>query len=568
MADPLLPEISSAIRSLFSSRAATTPISSLNLLGRLIASSRKAPLLRLHELHRFEAILESLSQPQGWEHGGITLLKNASGVVVMNVVLVKKLIQVPYDGSNSLANPKKRKRPVDEEAESQEGSEHGQSSLEEEEIRPPKPTASSLSNLSEEMKEIYEILQKPTAKGRLLAEQRRSLNGSFEPICAHVTKADCIQAQRSTLPHESPSLTLTPCERVHFRPLIRPHTDISLGHCSYLNTCYSEPTYAQSPSIPPLPSAQLPRPVGAVSLPSGLGAGGRGKEKAPCRYLHYEVDYDECDGGSQEAQAWRNSTRGRRKPYRLEIGTGPLGKENPPLPPQWLNCDLRRFDYSVLGKFHVILADPPWDIHMSLPYGTMTDDEMRGMPIPSLQDEGLLFLWVTGRAMEVGRECMRVWGYTRVDELIWVKINQLQRLIRTGRTGHWLNHTKEHMLVGVKTVHDEEGNLKFPSWVNRGIDTDVVVSEVRETSRKPDEVYELIERMCPGGRKVEIFGRKHNTRPGWLTLGNQLGTDQICEPDLLARIRGRYPDRVIRTPESAQTAILNHQGGKPITSTF
>ena len=72
------------------------------------------------------------------------------------------------------------------------------------------------------------------------------------------------------------------------------------------------------------------------------------------------------------------------------------------------------------------------------------------------------------------------------------------------------------MLVGVKTVHDKEGNLKFPSWANRGIDTDVVVSEVRETSRKPDEVYELIERMCSGGRKVEIFGRRHNTRPGYV----------------------------------------------------
>lgn len=74
------------------------------------------------------------------------------------------------------------------------------------------------------------------------------------------------------------------------------------------------------------------------------------------------------------------------------------------------------------------MADPPWDIHMSvrtfissgyyrgsvelqLPYGTMTDDEMRAMPIPQLQDEGLMFLWVTGRAMEVGRECLRVWGY-------------------------------------------------------------------------------------------------------------------------------------------------------------
>jgi N6-adenosine-specific RNA methylase IME4 len=55
----------------------------------------------------------------------------------------------------------------------------------------------------------------------------------------------------------------------------------------------------------------------------------------------------------------------------------------------------------------------------------MTDDEMRAMPIPMLQDEGLLFLWVTGRAMEIGRECLRVWGYTRVDEVVWVKTNQV-----------------------------------------------------------------------------------------------------------------------------------------------
>jgi len=70
------------------------------------------------------------------------------------------------------------------------------------------------------------------------------------------------------------------------------------------------------------------------------------------------------------------------------------------------------------------------------------------------------------------------------------------------------------MLVGVKRVLDSAGKLKFPSWANRGVDTDVIVSEVRETSRKPDEVYGIIERLCPGGRKVEIFGRKHNTRPG------------------------------------------------------
>jgi len=46
------------------------------------------------------------------------------------------------------------------------------------------------------------------------------------------------------------------------------------------------------------------------------------------------------------------------------------------------------------------MADPPWDIHMELPYGTMSDDEMRQLGIPTLQDEGLIFLWVTGRLVE------------------------------------------------------------------------------------------------------------------------------------------------------------------------
>ncbi len=73
-----------------------------------------------------------------------------------------------------------------------------------------------------------------------------------------------------------------------------------------------------------------------------------------------------------------------------------------------------------------------------------------------------------GRAMELGRECLEIWGYKRVDELIWVKTNQLQRLIRTGRTGHWLNHSKEHCLVGVKGSPN----------INRCLDCDVLVGEV------------------------------------------------------------------------------------------
>lgn len=193
-------------------------------------------------------------------------------------------------------------------------------------------------------------------------------------------------------------------------------------------------------------------------------------------------------------------------------------------PPQWIQCDLRFFDMSLLGKFSVVMADPPWDIHMELPYGTMSDDEMRKLNVPALQDEGVIFLWVTGRAMELGRECLALWGYERCDEIIWVKTNQLQRIIRTGRTGHWLNHGKEHCLVGVK------GN---PKDINRGLDCDVIVAEVRATSHKPDEIYGIIERLSPGTRKIELFGRAHNVQPNWITLGNQLNGVRLIEPALV-----------------------------------
>lgn len=65
------------------------------------------------------------------------------------------------------------------------------------------------------------------------------------------------------------------------------------------------------------------------------------------------------------------------------------------------------------------------------------------------------------------------------------------------------------------------------SVLARHVDCDVVMAEVRETSRKPDEMYPLLERLSPGTRKLEIFARPHNVRPGWVSMGNQLGK-QSC----------------------------------------
>lgn len=269
------------------------------------------------------------------------------------------------------------------------------------------------------------------------------------------------------------------CHRLHFRRLIYPWTDISMGNCSYLDTCRNIYT---------------------------------------CKYVHYELD-PEPDAYTPEHVKAISKTKSKVPSYLQALSE-----------PQWIKCDVRSFDMTILGKFGVIMADPPWEIHQDLPYGTMADDEMRKLNIGCLQDEGVIFLWVTGRAMELGRECLQIWGYHRVDELIWVKTNQLQRLIRTGRTGHWLNHSKEHCLVGIK------GNPEL----NRYVDCDVVVAEVRETSRKPDEMYPLLERLSPGTRKLELFARMHNLRNGWVSLGNQLSTSCIKDAEMRSRYEATY----------------------------
>ena len=107
-------------------------------------------------------------------------------------------------------------------------------------------------------------------------------------------------------------------------------------------------------------------------------------------------------------------------------------------------------------------------------------------------------------------------------------------------TGHWLNHTKEHCLVAVKGSGQHKSLPEnFKNTINFKMDLDVIVSEVRETSRKPDELYHMIDRMLGArkhtARKLEIFARENNLRSGWLSLGNQLPETHLTDPNLIER---------------------------------
>ena len=335
--------------------------------------------------------------------------------------------------------------------------------------------------------ELTNLIHRPSAKALLTSDNyhdyvdilKKTLNTDYSqvlekikakygsslvrPFCEYGTRSECAKHNK------------TECKKVHFKPIIKPHTEVALGDCSYLDTC---------------------------------------RHMDICKFVHYQIEDSDLIPSNRKELILSGDS------------------ENKILPSQWINCDIRNFDCSILGKFDVIMADPPWDIHMDLPYGTLRDDEMKNLPVRKLQDDGVIFLWVTGRATELARECLEIWGYKRKEELVWIKTNQLQRLIRTGRTGHWLNHSKEHCLIGIK------GNPKL----NRNLDCDVLVSEVRETSRKPDEIYELIERMKPGGRKLELFARPHNRRQGWISLGNQLPGVYFVEEEIIERFNKAYPN--------------------------
>ena len=60
-------------------------------------------------------------------------------------------------------------------------------------------------------------------------------------------------------------------------------------------------------------------------------------------------------------------------------------------------------------------------------------------------------------------------------------------------------------------------------------------------------MYEIVERLVGadrGVRKLEMFGRKHNRRKGWMTIGNQLDGIRLFERDVVERWNQVSPDQM------------------------
>lgn len=176
--------------------------------------------------------------------------------------------------------------------------------------------------------------------------------------------------------------------------------------------------------------------------------------------------------------------------------------------------------------FHTILADPPWRFqnrtgkmapeHKRLSrYGTMTFNNIFELPIAQLAEpQAHLYLWVPNALISEGLETMRRWGFTYKTNLIWYKVRKDGGPDRRG-VGFYFRNVTEIVLFGTrgKNVRTLKPGRKQPN---------IIVTRKREHSRKPDELYDIIE-SCSPGPHLELFAR--HPRQGWYQWGD--GLEQI-----------------------------------------
>lgn len=179
-------------------------------------------------------------------------------------------------------------------------------------------------------------------------------------------------------------------------------------------------------------------------------------------------------------------------------------------------------EYSGGTKFRTILADPPWQFqnktgkiapeHKRLSrYSTMTLSEIMALPVEQVTDEiAHLYLWVPNALLPLGLEVMRAWGFLYKSNIVWHKVRKDGGPDGRG-VGFYFRNTTELVLFGVRGK-----NARTLAPGRRQVN--IIRTMKREHSRKPDELYDVIQ-ACSPGPFLELFAR--GTRPGWKAWGNQ-----------------------------------------------
>ena len=203
-------------------------------------------------------------------------------------------------------------------------------------------------------------------------------------------------------------------------------------------------------------------------------------------------------------------------------------------PPMYVKADLKKdFHLNELkGKFDVILIDPPLEEYQreSLPSNPVQTfwswSEIMNLPIEEIAAQrGFVFLWVgSSDGLDLGRQCLRKWGFRRCEDICWIKTNskrpgELSKNVHDPRA--LFQRTKEHCLMGIKGTVRRSTDGDF---IHANVDIDLIITEEPGFGdvEKPEEIFHIIEHFCLGRRRLHLFGRDSTIRPGWLTVGPEL----------------------------------------------
>ena len=174
------------------------------------------------------------------------------------------------------------------------------------------------------------------------------------------------------------------------------------------------------------------------------------------------------------------------------------------------------------GKFGTILADPPWRFsnrtgkmapeHKRLMrYETMSMQDIYELPVAQLAlPESHLYLWVPNALILEGLEVMKRWGFTYKTNIIWYKIRNDGGPDGRG-VGFYFRNVTEMVLFGVR------GCLRTLQPGRRQVN--IISTRKRGHSRKPDELYHIIE-SCSPGPYIELFARY--SKKNWSQWGNEV----------------------------------------------
>ena len=176
--------------------------------------------------------------------------------------------------------------------------------------------------------------------------------------------------------------------------------------------------------------------------------------------------------------------------------------------------------------YQVILADPPWrqskggrknkrpnSSGTKLDYPVISLSEIQRILNSAgfLADENrVLFLWTIDKYLFEAEAIAKRLGYKLHARMIWNKVTGIPAAF-TVRYGHeyllYLYHGKL-----LKVAENERGKIHT-----------VFTEQVKRHSQKPEIAYQIIERLYPGVKRLELFARQQ--RQGWDVWGNEVNSD-------------------------------------------